>query len=347
MFAPDGPAKQARRSSHFDPKFFRLFDRAVHYTRQLSSKKQQIKDTVGTNTHKITMSTNPTTSPPRPQKAEKQKRAAKADASESLAPTGTKATVPNATASANKHQSSSAAATSNAPSDVGQKSQKTMTRAERRELQEKQRAAKKEKEEGSKPAAGDAAGGKGKGKAGGGGSGAAKAGSSSVQASGAQTKDAGKDTSGLGSQDRDAPRGHRIFSHFGSQKVASSTGKARAGDQSIHPAIIRLGLQFSEFKIVGANARCIATLAALKNVSCNPCFWDYQLNQHFCRSFKTTLLPQTLPSQDTWRNISARKSPISSLPGLWPSRWATEFVSSRKKLVNATSIFPMRTCVDQ
>lgn len=34
----------------------------------------------------------------------------------------------------------------------------------------------------------------------------------------------------------------------------------------IHPAIQRLALQFSEFKITGANARCIATLTALKSV---------------------------------------------------------------------------------
>lgn len=38
----------------------------------------------------------------------------------------------------------------------------------------------------------------------------------------------------------------------------------------MHPAIVRLGLQFSEFIIVGANARCIATLEAFKEVSTIP-----------------------------------------------------------------------------
>ncbi|KLO15756.1 IF-2B-domain-containing protein [Schizopora paradoxa] len=133
-----------------------------------------------------------------------------------------------------------------------------MTRAERRELQEKQRAAKKEKE--AAAPAGDGAGGKGKAKAG---ASSAKATTSqNAQPSGTPSKDAGRDAPG--SQDPDGPRGQRIFSHFGSQKPPSS-GKTPSSDP-IHPAVIRLGLQFSEFKIVGANARCIATLTALRNV---------------------------------------------------------------------------------
>lgn len=54
--------------------------------------------------------------------------------------------------------------------------------------------------------------------------------------------------------------GLRIFSHFGLTKAVSGKG-------DIHPAIVRLALQFSEFKISGANARCIATLTAFKTVS--------------------------------------------------------------------------------
>ena len=56
-------------------------------------------------------------------------------------------------------------------------------------------------------------------------------------------------------------RSLRIFSHFGLPKPVS----AAKGD--IHPAILRLALQFSTFKISGANARCIATLTAFKTVS--------------------------------------------------------------------------------
>ena len=55
-------------------------------------------------------------------------------------------------------------------------------------------------------------------------------------------------------------RSLRIFTHFGLPKPVSHV----KGD--IHPAILRLGLLFSEFKICGANARCIATLTAFKSV---------------------------------------------------------------------------------
>lgn len=55
-------------------------------------------------------------------------------------------------------------------------------------------------------------------------------------------------------------RGLRIFSHFGLPKPVS----VAKGD--IHPTILRLALQFSDFKISGANARCIATLTAFKTV---------------------------------------------------------------------------------
>lgn len=54
-------------------------------------------------------------------------------------------------------------------------------------------------------------------------------------------------------------RGLRIFSHFGLPKHTEPHLKG-----PLHPAIFRLALQFSEFRIVGANARCIATLNAFK-----------------------------------------------------------------------------------
>lgn len=71
-----------------------------------------------------------------------------------------------------------------------------------------------------------------------------------------------KDTTGAAGDDGiEMSRGLRIFSHFGLPKPVSHVVK---GD--IHPAIVRLALQFSEFKISGANARCIATLTAFKTV---------------------------------------------------------------------------------
>lgn len=159
----------------------------------------------------------------------------------------------------------------NAGKPAGQPSQKSMTKAERRELQEKQRAAK---------AALKAQG------PGGGGSAAAASSkaASSKQAKGTQPKPSGdpgsssrhsggggaaatssKDPHGTISEDpAGGKRGPRIFTHFGLPKSIGHTVK---GD--IHPAVVRLGLLFSEFKICGANARCIATLTAFKNV-CPP-----------------------------------------------------------------------------
>lgn len=53
----------------------------------------------------------------------------------------------------------------------------------------------------------------------------------------------------------------RIFSHFGAR---GHLGQKIKGE--IHPSILRLGLLFAEYKITGANARCIAALTAFKTV---------------------------------------------------------------------------------
>lgn len=138
------------------------------------------------------------------------------------------------------------------------KPQATMSKAEqsrqRRAIQEQQRAAKAAKNASNPP-----------------GGATQKSGSKAPAApptpkkggasAGKPIKDA-KDAGSLaGDELLDKSRGLRIFSHFGLPKPVSHVAK---GD--IHPAIIRLGLQFSEFKISGANARCIATLTAFKTV---------------------------------------------------------------------------------
>ncbi len=173
-------------------------------------------------------------------------------------------------------------------------SQKAMTKAERRELQERQRAAKAASKE-QQPAGGSAppraqarpgpasastprrgpppainapprkpiaANGPQRGtpqRAGG------SAGRISSNAHDYQRTRASGDAASVAGGDDDPAnrsRGLRIFLHFGLPKPK---GHGIKGD--IHPAIIRLGLQFSEFKICGANARCIATLTAFKTVS--------------------------------------------------------------------------------
>ncbi|EIM88174.1 IF-2B-domain-containing protein [Stereum hirsutum FP-91666 SS1] len=160
------------------------------------------------------------------------------------------------------------------------KSQKQMTKAERREMQEAQRAAK---------AAKTAAGGGSQQGGGGKTTGVKQAQQQLSNSSTAQQKKGGRGEGvgstkggvvvtaattgkiGKGESSKAAAagseiaigrsRGLRIFSHFALQKTQSHVPK---GD--IHPAIARLGLKFAEFKICGANARCIATLSAFKEV---------------------------------------------------------------------------------
>lgn len=153
------------------------------------------------------------------------------------------------------------------------KSQKEMTKAERRELQERQRAAKAAAKTTGQPSAPSQA---------------PKKPNKSAEATpkaaptAPKPKDAGRSTA-VHEPTQSNQRGLRIFSHFGAQKRISSI----KGD--IHPAILRLALQFSEFKITGANARCIATLNAFKTV-----IQDYVTppNTTLSRHLMTHLSPQ-------------------------------------------------------
>lgn len=160
------------------------------------------------------------------------------------------------------------------------RSHKSMKKAERRELQEKQRAAKAAaKVPGSTgqtnksapkqlEGGGDKFSGKQSGK---------QSGGPSMQPQ-TQHQRRGSRASGIGAEiprlgggpggniasdlasKTINPRGVRIFSHFGLQQK-SGTSKGL-----IHPVIVRLGLLFSDFRITGANARCLATLISFKHV---------------------------------------------------------------------------------
>lgn len=170
----------------------------------------------------------------------------------------------------------------NADGAVAKKNPKEMTKAERRELQERQRAAKAAAT--ANASAGGGAGGKGGTKSTPGGNNASTSQTSSRRRSIVGAGGAPPDTpsrpshahghvAGADDTSGEAARGLRIFSHFGTPKPVSSKG-SDVDRRAIHPAIIRLGLQFSGFKITGANARCIATLTAFKTVriSCDATF---------------------------------------------------------------------------
>jgi translation initiation factor eIF-2B subunit delta len=135
------------------------------------------------------------------------------------------------------------------------KSQKSTTKAERRELQEKQRAAKASQASTQ----------------------VSKSSASSSKASPSTAVPTNKkaftrtgeppkpyitpDAKDMSNQLDNETRGLRIFAHFGLPKAV---GHSIKGD--IHPTVLKLALQFSEFRICGANARCIATLTAFKTV---------------------------------------------------------------------------------
>ena len=154
---------------------------------------------------------------------------------------------------------------SSAAKPEGRLAQKNMTKAERRELQEKQRAAKlalKPQQQGKQAPQ-------------------TPMGSATGQlktkplptpqrktfgmdAVGSRhhasfSRDVGSGIAGEETAGKSLSHGLRIFSHFGPKPIGHTKG-------DIHPAIIRLGLLFSEFIICGANARCIATLTAFKKV---------------------------------------------------------------------------------
>jgi translation initiation factor eIF-2B subunit delta len=189
------------------------------------------------------------------------------------------------------------------PAGAAQKSQKQLTKAERRELQERQRAAKAAQTGGSvvkqqqqQPTAPASSHPKKSGK----GSERPVQGKGSLAAgpSGPPTKSTkdSKPAAAAAAAAEEAAgrsRGLRIFSHFALQK---SVGHVTKGD--VHPAIVRLGLMFAEFKICGANARSIATLSVFKRVRLSP--WPYGMTPLISisgRSYKTTQLPRITHSR--------------------------------------------------
>lgn len=65
----------------------------------------------------------------------------------------------------------------------------------------------------------------------------------------------------------EAPNPLQLFLHLDSPSTTSSLShSSKASTSNIHPSIIKLALQYAEFRIVGANARCIAMLEAFKDV---------------------------------------------------------------------------------
>lgn len=149
---------------------------------------------------------------------------------------------------------------------------KVLTKAERREIQEAQRAVKEAAKAQTAGGKGGAGGGKGKQQAPvahkkpQAASGPSKSHSELNLAASHHPKSTAAPSIETASTAPPPPETLlRIFSHFALPRPLSSLGSGIKGD--IHPVIRKLGLQFAGFRIVGANARCIAALTAFKTVS--------------------------------------------------------------------------------
>lgn len=53
-----------------------------------------------------------------------------------------------------------------------------------------------------------------------------------------------------------------LFAHLDPPKFANTA----SAPQGLHPAVVNVGLQMAQFKICGANARCVATMSAFRKV---------------------------------------------------------------------------------
>ncbi|CAG8511255.1 10981_t:CDS:2 [Paraglomus brasilianum] len=139
------------------------------------------------------------------------------------------------------------------------KSMKEMTKAERRALQEKQRAEKAAKAAASATTSANKKGGSS---------------DATGQDSSPLTKAKPRDKENKGKSSIAKLDNNDFGSSSGSKQVAllahlahptrPSTSPPTIAD--IHPAVLTLGLLFSEHKITGSNARCVATLSAFKKV---------------------------------------------------------------------------------
>lgn len=145
------------------------------------------------------------------------------------------------------------------PQQPAKKSQKEMTKAERRAIQEKQREEKAKRMNGQQ-----------QNKAG---NNAKNDKSKSPAAPPAVAAVAAKKKTVTKGQQNQAP----WLLHLDPPKRPEAT-------KDLHPAVVQLGLYFSEHKIVGSNARCVAMLEIFAKVC-----WDNKTRWHKKSSFSTRI----------------------------------------------------------
>lgn len=122
---------------------------------------------------------------------------------------------------------------------------------------------------------------------------------------------------------KDNPHEVNLFKHLyiNRRNLSHLTNRS---DVQIHPAIVRLGVQYDEKVIVGSNARCVSLLAAIKQVLED---FERPSQADFTRGFESTLkesvnyLNFCRPSAVSMQNaLKHLKWQMSTLPSTMPDK---------------------------
>ncbi|KAF9915610.1 hypothetical protein FBU30_001862 [Linnemannia zychae] len=163
-------------------------------------------------------------------------------------------------------------------------SQKSMTKAERRELQERQKAEKAARVSAGLPASGKKAAQVLNQSNSGFSPNPSKSLATSFPGAEAEKAIAAAESTGQTRRREKLTKEIGLFAHLDPPKFANTA----LAPKDLHPAVIHAGLQMAQFKICGANARCVATLNAFRKA-----IQDYQTppNTTLSRHIQTYLNP--------------------------------------------------------
>ncbi|KAF9959542.1 hypothetical protein BGZ70_008811 [Mortierella alpina] len=150
-------------------------------------------------------------------------------------------------------------------------SQKSMTKAERRELQEKQKAEKAARVQAGLPASGKKAAQVLAQPNSGFSPNPSKSLATSFPGAEAEKAIAAAESTGQTKRRERLTKEIGLFAHLDPPKFANTA----TAPKDLHPAVVSAGLQMAQFKICGANARCVATLNAFRKA-----ILDYQPPQN-------------------------------------------------------------------
>ncbi|KAF9582712.1 hypothetical protein BGW38_010862 [Lunasporangiospora selenospora] len=163
-------------------------------------------------------------------------------------------------------------------------SQKSMTKAERRELQERQRVEKAQRKAAGLPASGRAAAQALAQPNSGFSPNPSKSLATSFPGADAEKVIAAAESTSQAKKRERLTKEMGLFAHLDPPKFANTA----SAPKDLHPAVVNVGLQMAQFKICGANARCVATMSAFRKA-----IQDYKtpLTTTLSRSMQTYLNP--------------------------------------------------------